>query len=84
MFGVSQGSFLGSSLFNIQLCDLFFIINKTDFASYADANMPYRSSDLPPLITSLGGGAFLKIKKGGESMVQGQVFLNRGANTFPI
>ena len=41
MLGVSQGSILGSFLFNIFLCDLFFIMNNTDFASYADDNAPY-------------------------------------------
>ena len=31
-----------------------------------------------------GGEGNLKIKKEGGSMVQGQVFLKGGANTFPI
>ena len=37
---VHQGSILETFLFNIFLCDLFFIMDDIDFASYAFDNTP--------------------------------------------
>ena len=54
LFGVPQGSILGTLLFNIFLCDLFLIKKETSFASYADDNTPYVTAEnLDEVIKSL-------------------------------
>ena len=53
LFGVPQGSTLGSMLFNIFLADLFFISSKIDIANCADDNTLHTSSnDVNALIKS--------------------------------
>lgn len=43
LYGVQQRSILGSLLFNIDISDTFYDINKCDIASYTDDNTPYTS-----------------------------------------
>ena len=45
IFGLPQELILGPILFNICLIDLFFIIEDTDIASYANDNTPYFMAD---------------------------------------
>ena len=54
VFVVPQGSIFGLLLFSFFLADLFFIVNNTDIANYADDNMPHAiANDIDSLIASL-------------------------------
>ena len=46
MFGLPQGSILGTLLFNILFCDLFLIMKHNDIASYVVDNTPYTTGNL--------------------------------------
>ena len=47
VFGVPQGSILGSLLFKIFLADLFFIVNSMNIGNNADDNAPYATLTMP-------------------------------------
>ena len=74
LFVVPQGSILGPLLFNIFLCDLFFIMNETDFASYADDNTPYTTvNTIDEVIQSLEHDSVMLFKWFSENQVKANI-----------
>ena len=53
-YGVPQGSILGALVFNIYLCDLFYFLEDSDIANYADDNSPFSCRlDFPSVLQKL-------------------------------
>ena len=74
LFRVRQGSIIGTLLFNIFLFNLFFIMNETDFASYADDNTPYRTANtVGEVIQSLEHDSMILFKWFSENQMKANI-----------
>ena len=62
-------------LFNIFLCDLFFIMNETDFASYANDNTPYRTANITDeVIQSLEHDSMMLFEWFSDNQMKANIF----------
>ena len=72
LYGIPQGSILGLLLFNIDLCDLFVIMDQHDIANYADDNTPYVSGkNIDEVVKSLEEASRLIFKWFNDNQFQG-------------
>ena len=56
MFGIPQGSILGSVLLHTYICDIFYDSDDLDFVNFADENTPYFClSDMISVLGQLKG-----------------------------
>ena len=69
--GVPQGLILGPLLFNIFICDMFFELRQSDFASYADDNTPYvEANNVDEVITILENDSIQLLKWFSDNQVK--------------
>ena len=70
LYGVSQGSILGPSLFNVNLCDLFFTTSPYGIANYADNNTPYVSGrNIEEVVASLEQKRYQRLSFNGLEII---------------
>ena len=61
-------------MFNIFLCDLFFITNETDITSYAGDNTPYRTvNTIDEVIQSLEHGSMMLFPRFSDNQMKANI-----------